>query len=814
MKISFNWLKSYLDTSLSAEEAAEILTDTGLEVEKVERIGTAEEGLREVVVGHVLSVTPHPNADRLRLTQVDIGNAVTLPIVCGAPNVEAGQKVLVAKVGAVLLPESEAPLKIKKAKIRGEVSEGMICAEDELGIGESHEGIMVLPADAPLGAPAAEYLQLKEDHVFEIGLTPNRTDGFSHFGVARDLAARLSHDLKTDMRAKLPVVHTMQVSPGDESGKIAVEVLDEDGCGRYAGQQIDRVKVGPSPEWLQTRLRAIGLNPINNVVDITNFVMHETGQPLHAFDADKIAGNKITVRTMAAGTTFVTLDGVERNLSADDLMICNQREGMCMAGVFGGLSSGVTENTTRIFIESAWFNPVRIRKAAKQHGLNTDSSFRFERGVDPNGTIYALMRAVELVCTCCEGQPAYEMVDVITYLPEPVDLKFSLMRCNSLCGTSITPEEIEPIFKSLDIEIRDKKLDIYTLRIPQYRADVTREVDVVEEVLRIYGYNNVPLPERMTISVSIPEKPAREEVIHSLGNMLAGRGFMEAMSNGLTRSDRILAAEGEKIENQLVYILNPLSQELDVLRPHVTDSMLTSTVYNLNRQSERLMLFEYGTAYRRKDKTHFNETLELCLLLQGNRFEENWNNPERAFDFSDLRGHLRAVSDAMGLTAKMDSRRGEDMRFDEGQVITLLGKPVGNMGRLSKGVMKAYGLKKQAWIIELNMDACLEEMTHGAVQQRELPKYPAVRRDFSLLLDDEITFDSIRNEAVLTAGKLLKEVGLFDVYEGENLPQGKKSYAVKFIFQHEERTLQDNDVDQKMDAIRLALEQKLGAQLR
>lgn len=813
MKISYNWLKSYLDTSISATEAAEILTDTGLEVEKVERIGLAEKGLDSVVVGHVLTVAPHPNADRLRLTTVDVAETEPLAIVCGAPNVEAGQKVLVAKVGAVLLPDSDSPLKIKKAKIRGEVSEGMICAEDELGLGQSHEGIMVLPEDAPVGIPAVKYLQLKEDHVFEIGLTPNRTDGFSHYGVARDLAARLSHNQKSILRPRLPEVPEIPVSESGHSQKIAIEIADSDGCGRYAGQQIYGVKVGPSPKWLQNKLRAIGLNPVNNVVDITNFVMHETGQPLHAFDADQIKGGKIIVQTLAEGTPFVTLDGTERKLTSSDLMICNQEEGMCLAGVFGGMNSGVTEKTSHILIESAWFNPVRVRKAAKHHGLSTDSSFRFERGVDPTGTIYALRRATALVCDICEGKPVHELVDVITHLPEPIELQFSLTRCNALCGAAITSTELELILQSLDIEVRDKQQDEYTLRIPQYRVDVTREVDVVEEVLRIYGFNSVPFPERMAISVSIPKKPAREEVLDAVGNILAGRGFLEAMSNGLTRSDRILASEGSEMENRMVHILNPLSQELNVLRPHVMDSMVASAVYNLNRQAERLMLFEYGTAYL-KVGNQYRETLQLCLLLQGNRFEENWNNEVKPFDFSDLQGHLDAVFTAMGLSAKTGMKGHTDNRFEQSQGIALLGKQIGSMGRLSQKVMKAYGLKKQVWLAELNLDACLQEMQHGAVHYQDLPRHPAVRRDFSLLLDEGISFESIRNEALEAAGELLKEVGLFDVYEGKNLPQGKKSYAVKFVFQHTERTLQDEDVDQKMDAIKLRLEKALGAQLR
>jgi phenylalanyl-tRNA synthetase beta chain len=811
MKISFNWLKSYLPTALSAAEVAAILTDTGLEVEKVEHFDPAAGGLENVVVGHVLTVVPHPNADKLKLTTVDVAGSEPLQIVCGAPNVAVGQKVLVALVGAKLQPTEGEPFEIKKSKIRGELSLGMICAEDELGLGESHEGIMVLPKDAIAGTPAGDFLQVEQDDVFEIGLTPNRTDGFGHFGVARDLAARLSHNEGHAVRAQLPEVPKFAEKA---QGRIQVHIEDTDGCGRYAGLELDNVQVAPSPEWLQNRLRAVGLKPINNVVDITNFVMLETGQPLHAFDAAKIKGGKILVRTQPEGTEFITLDGTKRKLGADDLMICNTEVGMCMAGVFGGIDSGVGAATKGVFLESAWFNPVRVRKTAKRHALNTDSSFRFERGVDPQGTLYALRRAAALISEIAGGKPAGTLIDLEVNTPKPVQLDFSLEYCNRLCGTHISEDELEGILASLDFAVsKHKAQGQYTLTVPTYRADVTRPVDVVEEVLRIYGFNAVPMPDRMRISVSLPQKPVREEVINTLAQSLTGRGFLEMMSNGLTRSDRLLAVGGEDLGQGLVAMLNPLSQELDVLRPHLYNSALETVAYNLNRQAERLQLFEIGKAYRQA-ADGYAEAHNLCLALCGNRFQENWNNTQTPFDGSDLRGHLTAALEVMGLSDHVRFEPTQHAFLTKAVSIKLRDKEIGSLGAASKAAMKAYGVKREVWLAEISLDACLKKVRHAAQSYAPLPRFPAVRRDFSLLLDESVPFSAVEALAYKCAGKLLKEVGLFDVYEGKNLPAGKKSYAVRFMLQDPNRTLQDKEIDKRMGDIQHSLESELGAVLR
>ncbi len=811
MKISYNWLKTYFPTDLSPEEAAAVLTDTGLEVEKTERRDPSGGGLDHVVTGHVLSVMPHPDADRLKVTTVDVGRAEPLTIVCGAPNIEAGQIVPVATIGAVLLPNSDKPLKIKKSKIRGQVSEGMVCAEDELGIGTNHEGIMVLPADTPVGMPMGEFLKTEIDHVFEIGLTPNRTDAFGHFGVARDLAARLSHVQGKTLRAQLPEVPDLDYS-GPESGHISIRIEDEDGCGRYIGTEIADVKVGPSPEWLAERLRAAGLNPINNVVDVTNFVMLETGQPLHAFDADKIEGREIIVKTLPEGSPFTTLDGTERKLSAEDLMICDAKGGLCIAGVLGGSESGVSNATQNIFLESAWFNPVRVRKTAKRHGLNTDASFRFERGADPEGALYALKRSASLIIEICGGRQSAPITDELKEVPTPSVIDFSLEKCNALCGTNMKAEEVERILDALDFGISGEN-GIYKLTAPTYRVDVTRPADVYEEVLRIYGFNAVPVPARMSFSVSLPEKPDRGEVIAALATALAGRGLSEMMANGLTRSDRMIAVSGEDSEAELVAMLNPLSRELDVLRPHLMNSMLEAAAYNLNRQAERLQLFEIGNVYKR-DGEGYTEDLRICIGLCGPRFSENWNNPDGLFDISDLRGHITAVFDVLGTGSRLSFAPGRHSFTDSCLEIKYGAHTVGHAGTATKRAMKAYGLKKPVLAAEISLGFLLGKVKHAAVKQNPLPKFPAVRRDFSLLLNADIAFSRVEEIAFAKGGKLLREVGLFDVYEGKNLPEGKKSYAVRFVLRDDEKTLKDKIVDKTMGAVQKALEETLGAELR
>lgn len=806
MKISHKWLSDYIQTDKSPEEIAAMLTDTGLEVEKVFEFESIPGGLKGVVVGEVLGLEKHPDADRLRVAKVNIGASEPLIIVCGAANIALGQKVVVATVDAVLLPESEKPLKIQRSKIRGVESAGMICAEDELGIGTSHDGIMVLPSATKVGTPAADYFHLESDWVYEIGLTPNRTDAFGHFGVARDLAARLN--LERDVKASMPALAALPAA--DCAVKVVVE--DEAGCGRYAGIVIKNLKIEESPAWLRNRLKAIGISPINNVVDITNYVQHELGQPLHAFDFDKIGGKKIVVRTAPQNSAFVGLDGVSRKLQSEDLMICDAEKPMCIAGVFGGFDSGVSAATTAIFLESAWFNASRVRKTAKHHDLHTDAAFRFERGVDPNGTLNGLARAVELLVEIAQGCVEGGVCDIQSELPKPVEVEVALSKLNAFLGSNIESNELIRIFGSLDMEVISAKAEVYKLRLPTYRVDVTRDTDVYEEVLRIYGYNRVAEPERMLLSVNIPAKPEKTNVLNGLSQMLIGRGFMETLSNGLTRSDYIKAIAGGEYAAQLIAMLNPLSMELDVLRPHLFPSLLDTAAYNLNRQADRLQYFEIGSAYRLKNGSHEEDT-RLGLVLSGGRFIENWNNPKIAFDSTDMRGHFSAIFDFMGLSVS-ENVGSSHAYLEQLVVLHTAGVEVGLLGKLSAGAARVYGIKKEVWLGELNLSLLLPQMRHAAINYREVERFPGVRRDLSLLIDKSVSFEAISSLIQSKGGQLVREVSLFDVYEGKNLPEGKKSYAVGIALQDPKQTLNDKRIDHTMNQVITALQESFGATLR
>ena len=685
----------------------------------------------------------------------------------------------------------------------------MICAEDELGLGESHDGIMVLPAEARVGMPAAELLNIETDYVFEIGLTPNRTDAMGHIGVARDLAARLS--LKKPITVHVPKAPLKHGEP-DAAPVVRVMIDDDEGCGRYAGLYLENVKVEPSPVWLQNFLRSTGHTPKNNVVDITNFVMLETGQPLHAFDGASIKGGEIRVRTLPAGSVFTTLDGVERKLDARDLMICDAEGGLCIAGVLGGENSGVHEETTTVFLESAWFNPVRVRKTAKRHGLNTDASFRFERGVDHRNTVYALERAASLIEEMAGGKIRGPLIDIVGKLPQDQRIDFSVERFNALAGTAVDVETVRNILESLDFRIVSENGDELTLDVPAYRVDVTREVDVVEEVLRIYGYNAVESPAQMRVSLTPASKPTRTEVMRSLRQILMGRGFNEMISNGLTRSDALKTIGGESPDKKLIHLLNPLSQELDVLRPSLVVSALEAVAYNVNRQAERLRLFEFGKAYTREDNA-YRESTHLAITLLGNRFEERWNNPVTPADFSVLRGNVEAFFSVLGLSSGL----GQPVKnpfFAEAVEVLLDKERVGHLGRIDPAAARVYGVKREVWIAEIDFDRCFEKVKHAGVTVRDLPKFPSVQRDFSLLLDKQVTFAEIEAIAFARGGRYLREVDLFDVYEGKNLPEGKKSYAVRFVLQDDNKTLNDKQIDKSMAAIQAELESALGAQLR
>lgn len=811
MKVSRNWLKTYLPVEVSVERMAEILTQTGLEVEAVTPLESVRGGLAGVVVGHVVEKTQHPDADRLSLTRVDVGNGEALPIVCGAPNVAQGQKVLVATEGAVLYPKGdEKGFKIKKSKIRGQESRGMICAEDELGLGDDHCGIMVLPNDAPIGMPAADYLKLETDHIIEIGLTPNRTDAFSHFGVARDLAAFLGQDEKVSLVK--PDVSAFK--PGQDESKISVRVEDNERCIRYAGVLLEGVKVAPSPAWLQTRLRVIGITPKNNVVDCTNYVLHELGQPLHAFDADRIEGNTVVVKTCEADSTFTTLDDVERTLHADDLMICNAKGPICIAGVMGGKNSGVTEQTTRIFLESACFHPSSVRKTAKRHQINSDSSFRFERGVDANAMLFALKRAALLIMECAGGEVVSPIIDHYPAPVQPCKVDFSLSRCFSLIGQEIPLQTVRNIFNALDIEILGEQGDTWQLSIPTYRTDVTRQADVVEELLRIYGYDRVEIPAKLSASVNYGGGMEREYLRNLAADFLVSNGMIQMMSNSLSASTAH-AKIGSALfpEDQHIKILNPLSAELDIMRRTLLVNMLEAVALNRNHKNPDLQFFEFGQVYHREEKQTW-ESFNLALVMTGRRFPESWNNPGDEVSYFDLRNMFNMFLQRLGFAQRCTFGHEAADYLAEGQSVLLDGQNLGYIGRVKGDICGRFDIDQPVFFAELNWSLLLSKVGSGKVKVQPIPKFPTVRRDFSLLLDRSVRFEDIEKLARKTEKKLLREVELFDVYEGKNLPEGKKSYAVRFQLRSDDRTLTDELVDGIMDRIRQGLEKELGASLR
>lgn len=811
MKVSYNWLKNYVATDISPEKMGEILTDTGLEVEGIEKIELVKGGLQGVVVGHVLTCEKHENADKLNVTTVDLGDGTPVQIVCGAPNVAAGQKVLVAKVGCTLYPSPEEPFKIKSAKIRGVDSEGMICAEDELGIGTSHAGIMVLPNDARVGQPAADFLNLQDDYILEIGLTPNRSDAMGHVGVARDIIAYLNVHEQQALTLNLPSVEGFKVTSSAVPVNVTVE--DHESAPRYAGITIDQVKVAPSPNWLQQALRAIGLTPINNVVDATNYVLHELGTPLHAFDAAAVNGN-VVIRKARGGEKLVTLDEVERTLSEEDLVIANATEPMCIAGVFGGLTSGVSEQTTQVFLEAAYFHPVSVRKTAKRHGLNTDASFRFERGVDPNNMGYALRRAALLIQELTGGVLAMEPVDLY---PQPIDkvaIPFRYDKCRAVIGSNIDNAHIAEILKQLEFELTDTTETGCTLLAPTYRTDVTREIDVIEEVLRIYGFNKVELPAKLNMSLPGTYDQSAEKTQRLLTQHLVSNGFFEMMNNSLTQSQYIDALGGELLSNERsVHMLNPLSNDLNILRQTLVFQTLESVVRNQNRQQSNVKLFEFGKTYHKYDSGYV-ENKRVVLALSGRKEPEQWNTSNEKVSFYTLKGIVHALFEQMGLSGMLQAKPLKKSILEDGVQLSILKFNVGEIGWASQKMRKHFGIKQPVFIADLDWDAIVNCLKMNKVKFSELPKTFAVRRDFSLLLDNATTFESICAIAVKSDKKLLRDVQLFDVYEGDKLPEGKKSYAVSFTFQDNEKTLKDEQIDAIMNKVRQGLEQELHAELR
>ncbi len=807
MKISYNWLKEYINTDLAPDTIAEILTDTGLEVEGVEEIETVKGGLKGIVIGEVLSCEPHPNADRLKKTTVDVGQGDPLHIVCGAPNVAAGQKVPVATVGTTIHSD-DGEFKIKKSKIRGEVSEGMICAEDELNLGASHDGIMVLDADAKTGTPASEYFNIESDHIFEIGLTPNRTDAMSHYGVARDLRAALLRHQHENVELSLPSVTSFSVT--SKTLPIAIAVEDEDACPRYTGVSLKNVKVGPSPDWIQNRLRAIGVGPINNVVDITNYVLHETGHPLHAFDADEISGNKVIVKHLPSGSKFTTLDDKERELDENDLMICNEQGGMCIAGVFGGTKSGVTENTTNVFLESAYFNSVSVRKTAKRHGLNTDASFRYERGVDPEMTLYALKRAALLIRDIAGGEIAMDIRDVQAKKIEHAEVELNLDRMNTLIGQEIEPEMVRSILRSLDIQIKSDSGRNLLLSIPPYRADVTREADVVEEVLRIYGFNAIDMGEKMNISVAQTDPKSEGRYREKLSIALSGRGFNEIMNNSLTKPGYYNG--NGFLPEESVEMLNPLSQDLAVMRQSLLFGGLETIARNSNRQRPDLSLYEFGKTYR-KTTDGYQEALRLGLWKCGQQGLESWKAPAGKTDFFFLKSEVELLLERLGFE-NWEERDSDHPVFAYALGIFINNREVITLGKVNEKLARTAEVKQDVFFADLDWEYLAKKARKNTITFRELPKYPEVRRDLALLLDKPVRYADLKAAAQKSERKILRRVNLFDVYEGKNLPEGKKSYALSFTLRDDEKTLNDKQVDKVMEKILGSFKHQFGAELR
>ncbi len=808
MKISYNWLKQFIKIDWTAEKTADLLTDLGLEVEGIDPYQSIKGGLEGVVVGEVLTCEQHPNADRLKVTTINIGADEPLKIVCGAPNVATGQKVPVATIGTTLYSAEGEAWTIKKGKIRGEESHGMICAEDELGLGQSHDGIMVLEKKVKVGTAAADIFDIENDQVFEIGLTPNRADAMSHLGTARDLKAGL---LQQDINAELITPSVSAFHVDNHTLKIDVEVKNKDLAPRYCGITITGLKVGESPAWLQHRLKAIGLFPINNIVDATNYVLHELGQPLHAFDAAKISGSKIEVKTLKAGTKFVTLDEVERELHEDDLMICDAEKPMCIAGVFGGIHSGVSETTTSIFLESAYFDPISIRKSAKRHGLNTDASFRFERGIDPNITEYALKRATLLIQELAGGEITSDVVDVYPVKIEDFQVRLSFENAENLIGEEIPREIIKRILTSLDIKVNNVTETGLGLMVPAYRNDVQREADVIEEILRVYGYNNIKTTEKLNASISNSSRFDDYKVQNIIGNLLASQGFYEMMANSLTSPDYAQLSAQLKEDHDVV-MLNPLSGDLSVMRQSMLFSGLEAIAHNINRKQNNLKLFEFGNTYHDYDGTR-EEYKHLTLLVTGNRNSDRWNSETKTSDFFYLKGMVSVILDRLGIS-RLKSSPFKNDTLSEGLILSLSKMKLVEFGIVKNPILKSFGISQDVLFADFNWDNILEVAKRNSITFKDIPKYPKVRRDFALLIDNNVSFESIYTLAKQSEKKLLKEVNLFDVYQGSKLPKGKKSYAVSFTIQDENKTLTDKQIDKIMNKLQASFEKQLGAVLR
>ena len=807
MKISYNWLKQFINIDLKSEDTAEVLTDLGLEVEGVEKFESLKGGLEGVVIGHVLTCTQHTNADKLKVTTVDIGTGTPIQIVCGAYNVAVGQKVPVATIGTKLYDKEGESFEIKKGKIRGEESHGMICAEDELGLGDSHEGIMILDSSLAPGTAAAKVFKIETDEVFEIGLTPNRADAMSHWGVARDLRAGLIQRDGKQYELITPSVNKFQVEK--RTFKIDVKVNNTKLVPRYCGITISGITVKSSPEWLKNKLKAIGLTPKNNIVDVTNYVLHELGQPLHAFDASKINGN-IIVDTVKSGTKFTTLDGIERSLNEEDIMICDAQGPLCIAGVFGGLNSGVSESTNVIFLESAYFNPVSIRKTAKRHGLSTDASFRFERGIDPAITDYALKRAAILILEVAGGEITSDLIDVNNAKNEDFSVVLNFENVNKIIGQVIPKETLKKILVSLDIKVTSVSDSSLGLIIPSYRVDVQREIDVIEEVLRVYGYNNINFTNKVNATVSNSGRTEDYKVQNTIGNQLTSLGFHEMMANSLTTPDYIKLSDNLK-EDFNVVILNPLSIDLSAMRQSLLFSGLEAVSFNINRRNTDLKLFEFGKTYH-KLPSGFDEPKHLSLFTTGNRLDESWTNTQKPSDFFLFKGYVISVLSRLGIN-NYQTKPIENDVFAEGIAFANGNNVLVEFGTVKKTILKHFDIKQEVFYADFDWNAVLKSISNK-IKYVEIPKYPEVRRDLALLLDESVAFEDIYSIARKTEQSLLKEITLFDVYVGKNLPEGKKSYAVSFTLQDESKTLTDSQIEKIMSKLQNNFQTQLGAQLR
>ena len=820
MNISYNWLKEYVDFDLTPEEVAAALTSTGLETGSVEEVQTIKGGLEGLVIGEVLTCVEHPNSDHLHITTVNLGNGEPTQIVCGAPNVATGQKVVVATLGTKLYDGDEC-FTIKKSKIRGVESIGMICAEDEIGIGTSHDGIIVLPEQAVPGTLAKDYYNVKSDYVLEVDITPNRADACSHYGVARDLYAYLIQNGK-QATLKCPSVDAFAVENHDLDIKVTVE--NSEACPRYAGITVKGVTVKESPEWLQNKLRLIGVRPINNVVDVTNYIVHAFGQPLHCFDADKIKGGEVIVKTLSEGTPFVTLDGVERKLNERDLMICNKEEAMCIAGVFGGLDSGSTEATTNVFIESAYFHPTWVRKTARRHGLNTDASFRFERGIDPNITIYCLKLAAIMVKELAGGTISSEIKDVCVAPAQDFIVELAYEKVNSLVGKVIPVETIKSIVKSLEMKVTNETAEGLTLAVPPYRVDVQRDCDVIEDILRIYGYNNVEIPSTLKSSLTTKGEEDKSNKLQNLiAEQLVGCGFNEILNNSLTRAAYYDGLESYP-SNHLVMLMNPLSADLNSMRQTLLFGGLESIAHNANRKNADLKFFEFGNCYyfdadkKNPEKTlaAYAEDYHLGLWVTGKKVSNSWIHADENSTVYELKAYVENILKRLGLDLRnlVVGNLTDDIFAAALTVHTRGGKRLATFGVVTKKLLKAFDIDNEVYYADLDWKELMRAIRSVKVSFKEISKFPAVKRDLALLLDKNIQFAEIEKIAYETEKKLLKEVELFDVYEGKNLEAGKKSYAVSFLLQDETQTLNDKMIDKIMSKLVKNLEDKLGAKLR